>query len=359
VEVAPGILWVRLGLPYALDHVNVWLLEEEDGWTVIDTGHGDEATRAAWDALARSVLRGRPIRRMICTHHHPDHLGLSAWMAQRWGAELWCTRTEWLEGRAQSLRPLAESQAVAASFYRAAGVPEAELPRLLECCRSYPANVSVAPSYRRLRDGDEILAGGVRWRVVVGGGHSPEHACLSAPERGLFVSGDQVLPHISPNVSIWPSEQDEEPLGEFLGTLEKLRKVSPDALVLPSHGAPFRDLPRRCEELLRHHRARLDAVLAACEGPRTAYEVMAVLFARELDPHQTTFGIGEAMAHLHHLVATGRLRRIRTAGAADGWVAVARRLASPASRPAVARRGATAGETKRMDDAVRTQEEPT
>lgn len=361
VEIVPGVVWLRLPLPYALNHVNVWLLDEGDGWTAIDTGHGDEATRAAWEAIARTVLRGLPVRRVICTHHHPDHLGLSAWMATRWGAELWCTRTEWLEGRAQSLRPLAETQAVAASFYRAAGVPEAELPRLLECCRSYPDNVAVAPSYRRLRDGDEVLAGGVRWRVVVGRGHAPEHACLSAPERGLFVSGDQVLPSISPNVSIWPSEQGEEPLGEFLATLEALRAVPPDTLVLPSHGSPFVGLPRRCEELLRHHRARLDAVRAACEAPRTAYEVMEVLFERALDPHQTTFGIGESMAHLNHLVAGGRLRRIGTPGAPDRWAPVARRLSSRARAERRSRgEGAAASEeTQRGDGAERTQEEPT
>jgi glyoxylase-like metal-dependent hydrolase (beta-lactamase superfamily II) len=337
VELQPGVFWARLPLPYALDHVNVWLLEEDDGWTVIDTGHGDEATRAVWEALAVNLLRGRPIRRMICTHHHPDHLGLSGWMTARWGAELWCTRTEWLEGRAQSLRPLAETQAVAASFYRAAGVPEPALPEILECCRSYPENVSVTPTYRRLREGDSLTAGGIRWRVVVGRGHAPEHACLFARERGLFVSGDQVLPRISPNVSIWPSEQGEEPLGEFLASLEALREVDPEVLVLPSHGSPFKNLPRRCEELLRHHRARLEAVLAACERPRTAFEVMAVLFERELDPHQTTFGIGEAMAHLNHLVAAKRLRRFRASGAPDRY-AVAPRKVPPPMRQAVRKR---------------------
>lgn len=334
MEVAAGILWVRMPLPYALDHVNLWLVDEGDGWTLVDTGHGDEATQAAWEAMAGPVLRGRPVRRVVCTHHHPDHLGLSGWMASRWGTELWCTRTEWLEGRAQSLAPLGEAQALAASFYRTAGVPEAELAPLLECCRSYPDNVSVAPTYRRLRDGDELVAGGARWRVVVGRGHAPEHACLYAPERGLFVSGDQVLPHISPNVSVWPSEQGEEPLGEFLDTLRALRALPPDVLVLPSHGSPFTGLPRRCDELLEHHRARLDAVLAACEAPRTAYEVMSVLFDRALDPHQTTFGIGEALSHLNHLAVAGRLRRLRAPGAPDRWHAAGPGAARRTGRPA-------------------------
>jgi glyoxylase-like metal-dependent hydrolase (beta-lactamase superfamily II) len=332
VEVTPGVVWVRMPLPFALDHVNLWLLEDGDGWTLVDTGHGDDATRAAWDALTLSVLRGRPVRRVIATHHHPDHIGLSGWMARRWGAELWCTRTEWLLARALSLRPLRETRVATREYYRRAGIPAKELEPLVECVRSYPDAVGAPPSFRRLRDGDELRIGDLRWRVIVGGGHAPEHACLHSPERGLFISGDQVLPHITPNVSIWPCEPEEDPLTEFLGTVEALRSLPSETLVLPSHGRPFVGLQRRCEELAVHHRARLDAVLAACEEPRTANEVMAVLFERDLDPHQMTFGIGEALAHLNHLLATGRLRRVRTPGAPDGWAAVGRTLPRPGRR---------------------------
>ena len=320
VEVAPGVLWVRLPLPFALDHVNVWLLADGDGWTLVDTGHDDGPTRAAWDRLAAEVLGGRPIRRVISTHHHPDHIGLSAWIARRWRAELWTTRIEWLYGRAFSLRSLRETRVVSRAFYRVAGLPPERLPPLIECCRSYPDSVAVAPSYRRIRAGEEVVVGGVRWRVLVGGGHSPEHACLLAPERGLFIAGDQVLPHITPNVSIWPNEEEEDPLSDFLRTLEELRAVPGDPLVLPSHGRPFVGLGRRCEELALHHRARLEAVLAACDRPRTAFEVMEVLFDRPLDPHQTTFAIGEALAHLNHLAAQGQVQRERRGRGADLWL---------------------------------------
>jgi glyoxylase-like metal-dependent hydrolase (beta-lactamase superfamily II) len=319
-EVAPGVLWVRLPLPFALDHVNVWLLADRDGWTLVDTGHDDEATRAAWERIEGEVLDGRPIRRVISTHHHPDHVGLSGWMARRWRAELWTTRTEWLYGRAFSLRPLGETRVSTREYSQRAGLPAIRLAAVVECCRSYPESVSLPPSFRRLRAGDELQVGGTRWRVLVGGGHSPEHACLFAPERGVLISGDQVLPHITPNVSIWPSEPEEDPLSEFLRTLDLLRAVPGDPLVLPSHGAPFVGLGRRCEELALHHRARLDAVLAACGRPRTAFEVMRVLFDRPLDPHQTTFAIGEALAHLNHLAAAGLVRRERRARGADRWV---------------------------------------
>lgn len=320
VELVPGLHWVRMPLPYALDHVNLWLLDDGDGWTLVDTGHGDAATRAAWEALAGPVLRGQPVRRVICTHHHPDHLGLAGWMAERWGAELWCTRAEWLEGRVQTLRTLREARLVARAFYARAGVPGAELRRLLERCSAYPDNVwPVPPRYRRLRDGDELTAGGLRWRVVVGRGHAPEQACLHSPAARLFVSGDQILPSISPNVSVSPDEPGEDPLTEFLDALETLRAVPPDVLVLPSHGAPFTGLHRRCDELIRHHQERLEAVMSACARPRTAYEVLAVLFDRPLDPHETTFAMGETIAHLNHLIALGRVRRAAPAGGPDRY----------------------------------------
>jgi glyoxylase-like metal-dependent hydrolase (beta-lactamase superfamily II) len=324
VEVAPGVIWVRMALPFALDHVNLWLLADGDGWTLVDTGHGDEATAAAWEALAPAVLGGRPLRRVIVTHHHPDHVGLSSWLAARWGVELWCTRTEWLYARALSLRPLRETRVATRAYYRRLGVPASALSALVECVRSYPDAVSVPPSFRRIKDGEELVVDGEPWRVLVGGGHAPEHACLHAPGRGLFISGDQVLPSITPNVSIWPPEPGENPLAEFLRTSAALGAIPDATLVLPAHGRPFTGLRRRCDELAAHHHARLDAVAAACAAPRTAYEVMAVLFDRPLDPHQTTFAIGESLAHLNFLVATGRVRRVERARGPAHFVAAAR-----------------------------------
>ena len=332
MEVAPGLLWVRMPLPYALDHVNLWLLDDGDAWTLVDTGHGDAPTRAAWEALERPVLRGRPIRSVLCTHHHPDHIGLAGFMAERWGAELWCTRAEWLQARAQTLEPLEQARGVAERFYRRAGVPARALAPIVERCRSYPENVSaVPPTFRCLRHGDELVAGRARWQVVVGRGHAAEHACFLSREQGIFIAGDQVLPHITPNVSVWPSEPEGEPLSELLESLEALRAIPDHVLVLPSHGTPFAGLRRRCDELADHHRQRLDATLAACApGPRTAFEVTAALFERELDPHQSTFAIGEAIAHLNHLVAAGRLRRVRAPAAPDRYsVAVPPRAPPP------------------------------
>jgi glyoxylase-like metal-dependent hydrolase (beta-lactamase superfamily II) len=323
VEVAPGVVWIRLPLPGSLEHVNVWLLADGDGWALVDTGHGDRATQAVWDGLARTALRGRPVRRVIATHHHADHIGLAAWMAKRWHAELWTTRAEWLSARASSLRPLRETRVVTRDHYRRAGGPADEIEPLVECSRSYPDGVAVPPTYRRLHAGEELQVGGVRWRVLVGAGHAPEHACLFAPERGLFLSGDQVLPGVTPTVAVSPSAPDDDPLAEFLVGLERLRGAVPDdALVLPAHGRPFAGLRWRCDELALHHRARLEAALIACAEPVTAWDVMGVLFARTPDPHQTSAAIGEALAHLNHLVVEGRIRRDRRAHAPDRYCVV-------------------------------------
>ena len=331
-EVAPGLLWVRLPLPFALDHINVWLLADGPGWTLVDTGVSSDTTRAAWERLLREVLGGKPLTRVLCTHAHPDHMGLAGWLAARDGAELWCTQAEWLHAQFFTRLDDGEARAAAKAFWERAGVPAAELPALLGQANAYRRLVSDVPgSHRRLRDGAELDVGGVTWRVVVGHGHSPEHACLHAPALGILIGGDQVLPVITPNVSVWPSEPDADPVGDFLATLTRLRALPDDLLVLPSHRRLYRGLHRRLDELAAHHAARLDEVRSACAGPRTAYEVMRAMFPRALDPHQTTFAIGEGLAHLNRLVEAGRVRRERRAGEPDRFV---RAAAQPGSRSA-------------------------
>ncbi|SMF30003.1 Glyoxylase, beta-lactamase superfamily II [Tistlia consotensis] len=308
-EVAPGVHWLRMPLPFALDHINLWLLEDGDSWTLVDCGLATDETRALWRRIFEERLGGRPIGRVLVTHYHPDHVGLAGWLTEHWGVELWMPRTEWLTARALS-RSRDDEVEPWLSYYRRAGCEPAFLDEVGLRGAVYARRVSPVPDrYRRLADGQELAIGGRSWRVVIGRGHAPEHALLLCQELGLLISGDQVLPKISPNVSVWPYEPEENPLADFLATLERLRELDPGLLVLPSHNVPFRGLHERLAELAQHHDERLDLLEAACAEPQTALQLARVLFRRPLDSHQMGFAIGETIAHLRFLERRGLLVR--------------------------------------------------
>ena len=310
-EVAPGVHWLRMPLPFALDHINLWLLDEGDGWTIVDTGLATEETRALWSRLLNERLEGRRVKRLLVTHFHPDHIGLAGWLAERLQVPLWCTETEWLFARMLSLDTTDGFVGNALEFYRRTGLDEAARGIFAGRGNSYRGRVSPIPYFfHRLVDGQLVRSGPNEWRVVVGRGHSPEHACLYSSRLDVLIAGDQVLPKISPNVSLWPQEPEADALGDYLASLAHLKTVIPaSALVLPSHGLPFFGGHRRIDQLAAHHQARLSEVETACATARTASEIVPVLFRRSLDAHQLGFAVGEALAHLQHLVRLGRLRR--------------------------------------------------
>jgi glyoxylase-like metal-dependent hydrolase (beta-lactamase superfamily II) len=312
LPIAPGVRWLRMRLPFALDHINLWLLEDGPGWVIVDAGYASEETKAAWQRIFAESLGGRPVTRILATHYHPDHIGLAGWLVERWDAPFLITEKEWLHARIASGDEDADRAASRRAFARRAGLDRAASESFAEREKSYRRGVpSVPASFRRIADGDQIAIGGREWRVVVGEGHAPELACLHCAETGVLISADQVLPKISPNVSVQAYEPDGDPLARYLSSLDKLRRaIPPETLVLPSHNLPFFGLYARIEELEAHHRARLGEVVAACEMPRSAVELLPVLFRRRLDSHQLGFAIGEALAHLNHLVCLGRLWRV-------------------------------------------------
>jgi len=320
LEVAQGVRWLRMALPFALDHINLWLLRDVQdglqGWTVVDCGISNDATRANWERIFEHELQGLPVLRVVVTHMHPDHVGLAHWLCERWSTpqrecRLWISGTDWNAARMASQSTTGFGGDSAARFFALHGLND---PAALEKVRArsnyYSSMVPQVPQrFRRLMDGMELAIGGRTWRCIAGYGHAPEHIALHSPELGVLISGDMVLPRISTNVSVIDIEPEADPLPLYLRSIAALRALPEDTLVLPSHGKTFRGLHVRIGQLEDHHEARFADVLASCrDHAQSAADLLPVLFRRQLDLHQTTFAMGEAIAHLHALAYAGRLR---------------------------------------------------
>jgi glyoxylase-like metal-dependent hydrolase (beta-lactamase superfamily II) len=321
VTVAPGILWMRLPLPMALDHVNVYALDDGDGWTVIDTGVASARGRQAWEALFAGPLGGRPVHRLIATHHHPDHIGLAGWFIER-GAELATTRTAWLYARMLTLDVQERPTPQAIAYWRDAGL---DAPEIARRAAERPFNFADAvaplpPGFTRLAEGQTIRIGGRSWHVRTGDGHAPEHATFWCSDAPLVIGGDQLLPGISANIAVFPTEPEADPLGEWLVSCRRFQPLADDSLlVLPGHKLPFTGLPLRLEQMIDNHLGALDRLEAHLRQPRRAVECFEPLFRRTVDAGVFGLALVETVAHLNHLLATGRARRRRDAGGAWLW----------------------------------------
>jgi len=329
-EVADGIFWVSTPLPFVgLKQINVWLLRDGDGFTMIDCGIGIGPVREQLEAAWAQVLAGRRITRLILTHFHPDHVGNSGFVCARFGLRPFMTEAEWLTAHLAFLEVETGALAARGEFYRRHGLSEALASRFTREVVPYPEGVELPTDYRRLADGDKLVIDGAGWRVIVGGGHSPEHVSLYCAKRRIVIAGDQILPAITTNVSTWPTEPEFDAVGAFLGTCRRFWDLLPtDVLVLPSHRKPFFNVRRRLAELAHHHAERLNLVLSAGHEI-AAGDVMDVLFRSGLDGHQIGFAMGEAIAHLNHLVTLGHVvmiedrRGVRYRRTGSGTVPVA------------------------------------
>jgi glyoxylase-like metal-dependent hydrolase (beta-lactamase superfamily II) len=310
LEVAPGVRWIRMGLPFALDHINLWLLrdslEGREGWTVVDCCVSREEAKAQWEQIFATQLEGLPVLRVIVTHMHPDHIGLAHWLCERWSTpehacRLWISATDYYTARINSSGDISFGGEGAARFFAAHGLTDTDsLDQVRARSGHYAHMVPAVPDRFR--------------RCISGYGHAPEHIALYSDAPSVLIAGDMVLPRISTNVSVHDVEPEANPLAAFLASIDKLRQLPANTLTLPSHGKPFIGLHVRIEQLHAHHRDRLDEVLTACASrPSSAADMLPILFKRTLDLHQTTFAMGEAVAHLHLLWHAGKLQRVRDA----------------------------------------------
>ena len=312
LEVAPGVHWVRMPIPIpGLEFINLWVLEDGDGWTIVDSGLRSNRIQAYWEQIFAGPMGGRPVKRVICTHFHPDHLGLAGWITERFGAPLWMTLGEWSFGRMIALETEESVPPDVIEFHRRLGFDPAQLEHYRSRgVNRYRSAVSRIPSsFYRLADGDRFAIGKHEWRVITGYGHSQEHACLYCAELGLLISGDQILPRITPHIGVYPGEPEANPLRAYLNSLPYFRPLPADILVLPSHNDPFQGLHLRLDQIKAHHDKRLVDLEAACGEPQSALGVVPVLFHRQLDENSTFMAVGEAVAHLHWLMGEGRMTR--------------------------------------------------
>ncbi len=311
LQVAPGIDWVRLKIPGPLKHVNCWLLADTDGDALIDTGMNTPEARDAWKAVFHGAKSGVRITRMIGTHFHPDHIGLAGWMCDHHAAPLLMTRGEWLTARmlAADARDSVPTEMLA--FWRGAGWDDAQIDHAsVRGWAGFRRIITPLPlSYTRIKDGDTLTIGTRDWRVITGAGHSPEHACLVDEAGGILIAGDQVLPRISPNVSLGVTEPNADPLGEWFASIAKLKTLPADLLVLPGHGDPFTGLHARLDAMDREHRERLDELKVFLAEPRRVIDCFGRLFRRAIGPDMLGMATGEALAHVRRLEVEGRAIR--------------------------------------------------
>ncbi len=309
IEAAPGILWARLPLPFSLDHVNVYLIEDGGGFAVLDTGIGTNRTKEVWEKIFSGPLAGQSLTRVIVTHFHPDHVGLAGWFVERFGLPLYMSQTDYLMSLNLHLDPGALDAEPFRQFYLRHGLDAHTTGKVVTQGHGYLKMLSGLPStFIRLIAGEKLRIGRREFSVLSGGGHAPEQLMFYCGAENLFLSADQVLAFISPNVSVWAVDPEGDPLAIYLRSLDSLRALPDDALVLPGHQLPFHGLHTRIAELEQHHEKRCVGIIEACRvAPRSGAEIVPVLFRRPLDPHQMGFAFSEVLAHVNYLLRQGRL----------------------------------------------------
>ena len=317
-KITDDIFWLRMPLPMTgLDHINLWILRDGDGWAIVDTGIGSQASKEIWESHFSGVMENRHVTQVICTHLHPDHTGLAGWLCRKFDAPLVMTRNEYFLCRLMAADTGKPAPRESIEFYERCGFTDAQIELYKTRFGGFGKAITPMPqSFFRIREGDRVTINGEPWEILIGSGHSPEHACLFSRAQNICITGDQLLPNISSNVSVWPTEPHNNPLQDWIDSCLMLQKDLPeDVLVLPAHGIPFRGAHKRLAKLVEHHEKALDRLEAHCETPMLATQVYSALFRRKINDGNRIMAVGESVAHLNCLMARGRMtRRVNDAG---------------------------------------------
>lgn len=307
MPVDDDIVWLRMPLPFSLKHINLWLLRDRAGWVIVDTGVDTKTSRGVWHNTFSGAMQGDPASHVVATHLHPDHVGCAGWLVDHFDVDLWMTRDEYMLCRILSADTGRSAPEEGVRFYAGAGFTDEQVESYKSRFGMFGRFVHPLPeAFKRMSDGDALDFGGARWEVIVGSGHSPEHACLYNEEQNILIAGDQLLPTISSNVSVWPTEPLANPLKDWFLSLEKLeRRLPADVLVLPAHGKPFRGAHHRLQQLAQDHQDRLDMLLAACRNPMRVTDLFASLYSTAIDDNNRIMATGEAISHLNYLCERG------------------------------------------------------
>ncbi len=305
-----GVFWLRMPLPFELDHINLYLLEDSDGWLIVDTGVGGDITREHWEAIFTSHLGDKPVKGIIVTHMHPDHFGQAGYLSDRWRAPLLMSFAEYAMGRALSAPPSQAGQWPAEDYYRRAGLNSEQIESRKNYDGGFASLMEPVPrAFKRLQHGQSLDINDHRWQVMIGRGHSPEHVSLYCEDLQILISGDHILPAITPNISVFAIEPENNPLADYLDTLPQFAELPAETLVLPAHNRPFTGLHQRVAYMRDHHMQKLDALLQSCQEPQTALALVPAMFKRKLDQQQMMFALGECLSHLNYLLAQDKIER--------------------------------------------------
>ncbi|MEM6663407.1 MAG: MBL fold metallo-hydrolase [Pseudomonadota bacterium] len=296
-------------MPMRLDHVNCYVIDDGDHWTLVDTGMNTSKVRGLWDGLLAGPLNGKPIGRLVLTHHHPDHVGLLGWFKEQ-GAEVWMTRYAYMAARMMTLDQPEQQPQEAVDFRLRAGQPPDEVA---DYAKEAPWRMPVWPiplGFKVINDGDTLQMGGRDWKVHFGHGHAWDHATFWTDD--VVLAGDQIIPGISSNVGVWAMEPEADTLSAWIESCHRLRTVASgtDPLILPGHKMPFRGVDFRLNQLIENHHGALRHIEKALkEGPRTAAQLFVPIFLRDIKGSQYGLALAEAVAHMNHLYLAGRVDR--------------------------------------------------